>query len=460
MTVTDPVLIPLLLCACISLFGLFFVSTFLHVTRRLRKEVTQKFLHGGDSFKMHDLNLYFKIHRFLFHDRVDTLLFCLTCVQNALRVISLLFLYTALFNRTEISLYFFTLTGHIPFDALQFTAYLFLIIVFFIIIGDLLPRTWACYASTPCLRISAPIASFFLFLFLPFTFLLFRLIRLFSPQASFSPFSESSGSAKEKLFEAIRDVDDGSLLNEHDKKLLQSVFTFRDRIAREVMVPRVNLSCIAQDATIREAAELFEKEEYSRVPVYKNTIDQITGVLMYKDILLRYMQPNARLDESIEPLVKNMIYTPETKKISQLLQEFRKKQTHIAIVVDEYGGTAGIVTIEDILEEIVGEIADEYDDEAVLFRPAGKGIWIVDARMNLLDLEEELGIKIPQEGEYDTIAGYIFFSLGTIPQRGTVIHHDQFELEILASNDRVVEKVKIIASHPASQATPTNQKEK
>ena len=460
MTVTDPTLVPLLFYAFISLFGLFFVSTFLHVARRLRKETAQKFLQESVISKNRDSNLYFRLHRFLFNDRIDTLLFCLTCLQNALRVLYLLFLYAAFFKGTTTSLYLFSIVWDQPIAALEFLAGLFLVIISFILMGDLLPRTWACYASASCLRISAPIASFFLLLFLPFTFLLFRLVRLFSPQATFSPFAESTGSAKEKLFDAIRNVDDGSLLNEHDKKLLQSVFTFRDRIAREVMVPRVNLSCISIDATIREAAHLFEKEEYSRVPVYKNTIDQITGVLMYKDILLKYMQPEPRLDESIEKLTKSVIYTPETKKISQLLQEFRKKQTHIAIVVDEYGGTAGIVTIEDILEEIVGEIADEYDDETALFRPAGKGTWVVDARMNLLDLEEELGIKIPQEGEYDTIAGYIFFSLGTIPQKGVVIHHDQFELEILASNDRVVEKVKIIATHPTAMLKQNNPKEK
>ena len=115
----------------------------------------------------------------------------------------------------------------------------------------------------------------------------------------------------------------------------------------------------------------------------------------------------------------------------------------MAIVVDEYGGTSGLVTIEDILEEIVGEIGDEYDIEPPLFTLHGKNSWIIDARMNLIDLEEELGILIPQIGEYDTIAGYIFFRLGTIPEKGTIIHHDDFDLEIIDSNERSVEKVRI-----------------
>jgi CBS domain containing-hemolysin-like protein len=126
-----------------------------------------------------------------------------------------------------------------------------------------------------------------------------------------------------------------------------------------------------------------------------------------------------------------------------LLQEFRKKQVHLAIVVDEYGSTEGIVTIEDILEEIVGEIEDEYDEEEALFISQPDGSWIVDARMSLLDVEEQLGIVIPQEGDYDTVGGYIFHQAGSIPSKGFVIKHDDFTLEILRSTDRFVEKVKL-----------------
>ncbi len=253
----------------------------------------------------------------------------------------------------------------------------------------------------------------------------------------------------ESLADLIRDIGEGNLLNDHDKKLFESVLTFRERIVREVMVPRVDLFCLSESCSIKDAAESMQKEGYSRVPVYKNTQDHIVGVLMYKDILAKYMEYVSEgkekefLEQPIEDLAKNVLYTPETKKISFLLQEFRKKQSHIAVVVDEYGGTAGIVTIEDILEEIVGEIADEYDEAEVVVIPTGRGSWIVDGRVNLLDLAEEIGIKVPQEGEYDTLAGYVFFRLGTIPKKGVVLHHDEFNIEILNTGDRFVEKVKI-----------------
>lgn len=253
----------------------------------------------------------------------------------------------------------------------------------------------------------------------------------------------------ETLSDLIQEISDGNILSEHDKKLFRSVLTFKDRIVREVMVPRVDLFCLPDTCTIREAALAMQKEGFSRVPVYKNTQDHIVGILMYKDIFAKYMQyesqqnGNEFLDKPIEELTKNVLFTPETKKLSLLLQEFRKKQMHIAVVVDEYGGTAGVVTIEDILEEIVGEIADEYDEAEVLVFPTGRGAWIVDGRINLLDLTEETGIKVPQEGEYDTMAGYVFFRLGTIPKKGVVLHHDNFDIEILSSGDRFVEKVKI-----------------
>jgi putative hemolysin len=184
------------------------------------------------------------------------------------------------------------------------------------------------------------------------------------------------------------------------------------------------------------------------VPVYKETIDQIVGILMYRDILSKYMAAEAQnnpklLDAPIDTLVKKVLFVPETKKISQLLQEFKKKQSHLAIVVDEYGGTAGIVTIEDLLEEIVGEIEDEYDEEEELYTTLSDSTWIADGRLSILDAEEQLGIHLPDEGEFDTIGGFIFHRAGSIPSKGFKIQLDDLELEVVKSNDRRVEKVKI-----------------
>lgn len=179
------------------------------------------------------------------------------------------------------------------------------------------------------------------------------------------------------------------------------------------MVPRVNIFSLPVDTTIKDAIKLLEKEGYSRIPVYRNTVDNIVGVLMYKDLMAKYMEYEQNnknqniLDAPIETIQK-MSYTHRKQKNLCAITRISKKQVHLAIIVDEYGGTEGIVTIEDILEEIVGDIADEYDDEEELFIPQPDGSWIIDARMSILDIDEQLDIKIPQEGEYDTIGGYIF----------------------------------------------------
>lgn len=424
-----------------SFLGLFFVSTFTQLLKRFRK-FTKKLLSDKNQ------SYYFKLHKIIYTSSAsDALLFSATATSQILRIAFFLFVFTNYFKELSPADYFATTlwsSAELP----QLAALIFILALLLILAADLLPRFWIQKATPSAILFSCPISSLFLFLFLPLTYPLFHLVRFISPARKMMPLTDSQLTLKDRLFDFIQDAVDANLLTEHEKQLLSSVLHFRDRIAREVMVPRVTLFCLPLTTKIRDAALLLEKEGYSRVPVYKNSIDDVVGVLMYKDILLSYMHAESSkqpqlLDSTIESLLKEVLYTPETKKISQLLQEFRKKQVHMAIVVDEYGGTSGLVTIEDILEEIVGEIGDEYDEESALFMPAGKHSWVIDAKMNLLDLEEELGITIPQDGEYDTVAGYVFFRLGTIPKKGIVIHHDEFELEILKSSDRSVEKVKI-----------------
>lgn len=329
---------------------------------------------------------------------------------------------------------------------LVLTFFGFILISF--ILGDYLPRIFGMRSPKTALRLCAPFSSFFMFMVFPISYVFLKISQSMSRTIYFDHLNEQMAEAKQEIIDIIHKTEVGPNLDIHDKKLIESVLTFKERIAREVMVPRVDVFSLSAETTIKAAAELIQREGYSRIPVYRNTVDNIVGVLMYKDILNKLTefeqtgQPKI-LQAPIESIQKNVLHVPETKQISSLLQEFRKKQVHLAIVVDEYGGTEGIVTIEDILEEIVGEIADEYDREEELFHADSTGGWVVDARMNILDAEEELNIKIPQEGEYDTIGGYIFHTAGAIPSKGFVIHHDNFEMEILESNDRCVEKVRI-----------------
>ncbi len=416
--------------------------------RRLHKKDSLKILqHLGHFFP------YRRFHLFFFpQHEYEGLFFVTLCAQNMARffyaTLAILFLIdTPLF-------YHETQTLGLTYPLYDFT--LFWLILSFIgftlasfIVGDYLPRLFGTRLPEKALRFCTPFSSIFMFLCFPLTYLFLRLSYSLSRTSHFDHLQESQTPAKQEIIDLIQKSHLGTDLTLHDKKLIESVLNFRELLAREVMVPRVDVFSLSADMTIKEAAKILENEGYSRTPVYRTTIDNMIGVLMYKDLLSKYQEYEAQnnkielLNVPIETLIKSVLYTPETKKISNLLQEFRKKQVHLAIVVDEYGGTEGIVTIEDILEAIVGEIADEYDQEAPLYLPQADGSWIVDPRLSILDAEEQLGLVIPADRDYDTIGGYIFHCAGSIPTKGFVIHHDAFEIEILSSNERFVEKVKI-----------------
>lgn len=300
------------------------------------------------------------------------------------------------------------------------------------------------------LTLTSPFTTFLLLILSPLTGPIFKIFGLLFPKASTSKTLLPGVDMRGKILQVLYDSDLAPYLDQSDKKLLSSVVSFKERIAREVMVPRIDLFSLPVETTLQEATESFLTQGYSRIPVYRESVDNIIGVLLFKDILKQYARGSAETDkdrkltQTIERFLKPVLYTPETKKISQLLQEFRSKQLHLAIVVDEWGGTEGIITIEDILEELVGEIADEYDiDEEIMFSILPGGGWIVDGKMNILDIEEELGIKIPQSPEYDTLGGYIVHRAGAIPSKGWRIHHDEFDLEILSSDERAVDKIRV-----------------
>ncbi|MBF8263289.1 MAG: corC [Parachlamydiales bacterium] len=322
------------------------------------------------------------------------------------------------------------------------------------LICDFLSRLIASAWPRFTLKFCAPFSSFFLLLAFPLVSLLLHLthgivrkVQADEEAAEFMP-------TRAQIKELIRESELQHHLDPFDQKLISSFVNFRERVAKEIMVPRVDIFSLNTETSIREAGHMLSKQEYSRIPVYRDSLDQIVGVVLYKDLLKFYTDPPAgtiTLDSPIESLAKPVIYAPENKKIAHLLQEFRNKQIHMAIIVDEYGGTEGIVTIEDILEELVGEIEDEYDigeDQPYYALPDGS--WVVDAKMNILDIEEQLSIRIPPHAEYETIGGYVFHCAGTIPAKGWRLMHDEFDLEVISSNERSVKKIKIIP-HPHVQ---------
>lgn len=424
----------LVISAAFFLIGAMLLTALASALRRIQKRLSKKELKAvGNLFfyqKLH--NRFFHEHEYegIFFSILSTLNFCRFLFASAL---TLLFLGAA-------SAYLFhpvlTVLGALLTLILSFT------------ISDYLPRIVGNQYPIQTIWVCAPIASIYLTFAFPITFLIIKVSKRFTRSITFDYLHENMGEGKQELYDIIQESDLDEKLEPQDKKLIESVVSFQDLIAKEVMVPRVDLFALPLNTTIKDAALKLQEEGYSRTPVYKGTIDNITGLLMYKDILAKYMESQIKndpaiLDETIEKIIKPVLYTPETKKISHLLQEFRKKQMHLAIVVDEYGGTEGIITIEDILEKIVGDIEDEYDTEEDDFTHLSDGSVIVDPKMSIIDLEEELDIKIPEEGDYDTLGGYIFHKAGEIPPRGFHIRSDHFELEVLRVSDRAIEKVKI-----------------
>ncbi len=325
-----------------------------------------------------------------------------------------------------------------------------MIVVFIGLSVEFLLRLGTHFIPLPILRTSTPLAHIFLLSFFPFSFFFCKLHQLLLQRGNIShPFSN----VKDTILELVDESQLSHLLDPPDLRLITSMASFRDRIVREIMVPRVDIFCLSVDQTVHEAAQKFLSEGYSRIPVYKKTMDHIEGVLLYKDVIEYYFMSIERKESSpletpLKKLIKPVLYTPETKKISNLLQEIRQQQIHLAIVVDEYGGTEGIVTIEDILEELVGEIADEHDvvEEETVYRPHPAGGWVVDPKMTILDIEKKLGVAIPQSPEYETLGGFVLHKAGSIPDKGWKIHSDHFDLEVLDSSERSLEAIVLIPS--------------
>ncbi|EPP37793.1 hypothetical protein BOKEGFJH_00065 [Chlamydia avium] len=224
--------------------------------------------------------------------------------------------------------------------------------------------------------------------------------------------------------------------------LSHSLQSFDKLIVREIMIPKVDIFALQEDTPIRNAVPAIIEEGYSRIPLYKKNIDNITGILLVKD-LLTMDSLSMQSSRPIASVAKPPLYTPEIKKVSSLLQDFRQKHRHLAIVVNEYGITEGIVSMEDIIEEIFGEIFDEYDvQEDLPYKKIGNS-WIVDGRMNVSDAEEHFNLKIDHENSYDTLGGHVFHKVGAVPKKGMKIHHENFDIEIITCSERSVGKLKI-----------------
>ena len=222
--------------------------------------------------------------------------------------------------------------------------------------------------------------------------------------------------------------------------MIQSILEFRDTIVREVMIPRTEMIAIKSDVTIEEVIELIIKHGHTRMPVYTDSVDNIVGILNVKD-LLKFWSKSMSESEILSTLRKPY-YIPETKKTHLLLHELKQKKHHMAIIIDEYGGTSGLVTLEDLIEEIVGEIHDEHDAKEDDIIELPEGYTLIDGRVDIKVVEDYYDAKFP-EGRYETLSGLILNVIKKIPVTGEMIQIDNFEMIIDSADERSIRKVRV-----------------
>lgn len=237
------------------------------------------------------------------------------------------------------------------------------------------------------------------------------------------------------------------LIDEDEREMIQSVFQFGDTVAKEVMVPRPDMVAAPLPISVAEMAAFMQATSHSRIPLYQENIDNIVGVMNSRQLM--YALKEGRDNEDVRDIMHRPYFVPETKKLDDLLEELQKKRLHMAIVIDEYGDTAGLVTMEDLLEEIVGEIRDEYDTEEPLYRRLGDNSLRVDARINIYELNEVLDIDLPEEETFDTLGGFLFDLMGKVPRRGDSATFKDYDFVVERMAGRRIAMV-LIRKHPES----------
>ncbi|MBJ6802649.1 hemolysin family protein [Geomonas propionica] len=241
------------------------------------------------------------------------------------------------------------------------------------------------------------------------------------------------------------------LINQEENAMIRSILTLGDSMVREIMLPRMEMACVSIELEVREVLKSIIASGHSRLPVYEGTIDNIIGLIYAKDLLRYWGEPDDAIE--LRKLIRPPFFIPETKNLEELLHDFKKRRVHMAVVIDEYGGTAGLVTIEDLLEEIVGDIQDEYDLETERLSVQGDGSIVADGRLPIEELEEHFDVGIEKEN-FETVGGLLFHLTGRIPAAGDVIENDSLVLTVLEADERRIAKV-----HIAKKQEPVGESE-
>lgn len=315
-----------------------------------------------------------------------------------------------------------------------------LITILHIVFGELAPKSLAIQRSQKTTLIIAYPLHFFFILFRPFVWVLNGIANLLLKAISISPVHGSDIHSSEELQYLVKQGQKSGEIDDAEYKIIRNAFEFSEQTAKQIMVPRTQVFAIDINDFNEATIDRILEESYSRIPCYDKSIDTIVGVVYLKDLLIATRKKEA---VNIRNIMRSMLVVPDTKSIGQLLNEFQIKHQQMALVVDEYGGTEGIITMEDILEELVGEIQDEYDNEISLVEKVGDKMYNVVASAPIADINELLPHPIEKDEQYETLAGFLILNFGKIPSIKEKIIIGNYEYLILKRNKSSVTLVQI-----------------
>ena len=239
----------------------------------------------------------------------------------------------------------------------------------------------------------------------------------------------------------------GEPLDEREVRMIRGVVQLDQTTAREIMVPRVDMVAVEKDTNLGQVTEEMLHSGHSRIPVYRDNLDRIEGIVYARDVLRHMVEGDDTSSKLVESVIRPVLFIPESKTLEELLNEFQQRRVHMAIVVDEYGGVSGLVTIEDLLEEIVGEIQDEFDVGEPEFEPVGDREFIIDARLSIDQVNELLSISVEGDG-FDTLGGFVYHRLGKIPGPGDTVDYDGLKIEVISTVGRRLKRLRVTKSLP------------
>ena len=327
------------------------------------------------------------------------------------------------------------------------------VVIVLLVFGEIGPKIYASRAPDTFPRTVAPIILFLSRIVSPIIWVVDRV----SPSLGVGRDAAEPAVTEEEIKEWIDVGKEEGTIEQDEKEMLYSVLEFGDTTAREIMTPRVDVILMEDTSGIGEAIRIFNETGFSRIPVYHDQIDNITGVLNVKDVFSAMV--SKRKDLSIKEIMYDPTFVPETKKIDDLLKELQVHRVQIAIVIDEYSSFVGIVTVEDILEELVGEIMDEYDKEEPEVQNISEGVYVLDAQMWVDNINDELGIGLPLDESYETVGGLLIDRLGHIPQHPgekVEIEGGRITLVVMQMHGRRIVKIKCVV-RPETQGGAEHQ---